>query len=689
MTAEGQDTFIGVAGTCLETLINHDFQVASTATLESVYHLFCRQSYEYAGVVDANGHLEGVISRSRLGFLLGARFGFAVYGRNCVLQHAMPNALTFCTGTPLEDVLKAALARSGDSFYDDVALVATDGCYRGMISMQTLVRLQYQLVEERTALAEKRQRELGQKNLALEESLAALRKSRGQFGILFENSALAVALLTPDGRVTAGNHHLWNLLSESGNEHEPERLLSLMPEPERVNFLNVVMALVRSLELDQKAELEVTVETPHRGQRRLLLYLSWIKETSQVCLLVDDVTEQRLLERRMIQQEKSVLMENLAGGVAHEINNKLVPIVGFTELIQRELNRHSAPVQLVRYCQMVHDSAVESAQIIRQLLQLSRPGPIERASTDLRQICQEALTMLGFRIRQMDCQVRLEFPAHPVMVLAEPGQIKQVVMNLGLNALDAMEKVPSATLTLQARLEGSLVRFSVIDCGHGIAPENLARIFNPFFTTKGPDKGTGLGLSVCDSIIRQHGGEIHVTSTVGRGTAFSFTLPLALEPMAAALPILPFANSPAMEENPGRRVLLADDEESVTQMVEATLTSLLGYRVDRAANGQEAIERLQVQGYDLIISDVRMPLVDGLGVYRWLKENNPEQTKTFLFITGDAGSRELNEELERLGAPVLKKPFGIAHLVEHCRELTGGDETRRLIPLQPASAHFS
>ncbi|HEY1173076.1 MAG TPA: ATP-binding protein [Verrucomicrobiae bacterium] len=683
MTADRQEMVIGVAGTCLETLINHDFKVSSHATLESAYHLFRRQPHEYAGVVDASGQLEGVISRSRLGFLLGARFGFAVYGRNAVLQHAMPDALKFCIGTPLEEVLRAALARSGDSFYDDVALVTADGAYHGMISMQTLVRLQYQLVEERTALAEKRQLELGQKNLALEESLSALRESRGQFDILFENSALAVALLTPDGKVTAGNHRLWDLFADSSENPEPGRLLKRMLEQDRLSFLRVMTALARSQELDQKAEIEVTIDTPNRGQRRLLLFLSWIKETAQVCLLVDDVTEQRLFERRMIQQEKSALMENLAGGVAHEINNKLVPIVGFTELIQRELYRHSAPVQLVRYCQMVHDSAVESAQIIRQLLQLSRPAPIERASADLRQICQEALTMLGFRIRQLECQVRWDFPPRPVMVYAEPGQIKQVVMNLGLNALDAMEKQRPAVLTFQAKLEGSLVRFSVNDCGHGIAQEHLARIFDPFFTTKGPDKGTGLGLSVCDSIIRQHGGEIQVASMIGRGTTFSFTLPLALEPMAAALPLVPFATEQPTEENTVRRVLLADDEESVAQMVEATLTSMLGYNVDRAANGKEAIERLQVRGYDLIISDVRMPLVDGLGIYRWLKENSPSQTKSFLFITGDAGSRELTEELERLGAPVLKKPFGISHLVEHCRELAeNGEEEMAPTPLR-------
>lgn len=487
--------------------------------------------------------------------------------------------------------------------------------------------------------------------------------------MLFENSALAVALLTPAGVVTDGNHRLWHLLGNGDDQREPERLLNWMPGADRAKFIKAVAALARSQIEDQKSEIEVTIETPERGSRRLLLFLSWIKETNQICLLVDDVTEQRLLERRMVQQEKSALLENLAGGVAHEINNKLVPIVGFTELIQRELSKSSAPVQLVRYCQMVHDSAVESAQIIRQLLQLSRPGPIERATADLRQICQEALTMLGFRIRQLECQVRWDFPSRPVMVLAEAGQIKQVVMNLGLNALDAMEKQRPALLTFKATVDGTLVRFSVTDCGHGISPEHLGRIFNPFFTTKGPDKGTGLGLSVCDSIVRQHGGEIHVESVIGQGTTFSFTLPLALNlaETPAHTEVLP--ETPATTESTTRRVLLADDEEAVAQMVEATLTSLLGYQVERAANGQQAIERLQVHGYDLVISDVRMPLVDGFGVYRWLQENSPTQTKSFLFISGDAGSRELTEQLEKLGAPILRKPFGIANLVEQCREL--------------------
>lgn len=653
-------------------MVHHSFSVAKHATLETVYDLFQRQPYEYAGVVDSTGRLEGVISRGRLGFLLGARFGFAVYSRQAVSQHTLPNALTFRLGTPLETVLKTALDRSGDRFYDDVALVTNEGKYCGMMAVQKLVRLQQQLVEERTALAEGRQYELENKNLELERSLSALRESRGQFDNLFENSALAVALIDTNGTITAGNHRLWDLLADHEGKHSPDRLLHWMLERDRFSFLGAVAALMQSGIVDQKAEIEVGIDTPDRGQRRLLLFLSWIKETNQVCLLLDDVTEQRMLERRMVQQEKSALLENLAGGVAHEINNKLSPIVGFAELISRDLSRRTGPEHLVRYCQMIHDSAVESAQIIRQLLQLSRPGPIERAPTSLRKICEEALTMLSFRVRQLDCQIRWEFESNDLQVLADPSQIKQVVMNLGLNALDAMEKQRPAILTLRAINSGTMVRFSIIDCGQGIKAEHLPRIFNPFFTTKGPDKGTGLGLSVCESIVRQHGGEISVESMFGHGTKFSLTLPRPLKSTEPKRNFQSVAQGIEIKngEGPNRRVLLADDELVIAKLMKETLTHNLGYTVELAANGQEAIERLERKEYDLIISDVRMPVVDGLGLFQWVKDHTPPMTKSFLFITGDAGSRELSLELERLGAPVLQKPFGIENLLEHCRSLS-------------------
>jgi len=640
--------------------------------LESVYDLFQRQPHEYAGVVDPTGSLEGVISRGRLGFLLGARFGFAVYSRQAVSRHTLPNALSIRLGTPLDTVLRTALDRSGENFYDDVALTNSEGKYYGMIAMQRLVQLQQQLVEERTALAEGRLLAMEKQNVELERSLSALRVSRGKFDILFENSALAVALLDTDGTISVGNHRLWDLLSVQDNKHLPERLLLWMPERDRVSFLGAVAALTKSGIVDHKAEIEVGIDTPDRGQRRLSLFMSWIKETNQVCLLLDDVTEQRMLERRMVQQEKSALLENLAGGVAHEINNKLSPIVGFAELISRDLSRETAPEHLVRYCQMIHDSAVESAQIIRQLLQLSRPGPIERTPTSLRKICEEALTMLSFRVRQLDCQIRWEFESNDLQVLADPSQIKQVVMNLGLNALDAMETQRPASLTLRAINSGTMVRFSVTDCGQGIKAEHLPRIFNPFFTTKGPDKGTGLGLSVCESIIRQHGGEILVESVPGHGTKFSLTLPRPLKSPMPKPDLMRSAHGAETKNDsmPNRRVLLADDELVIAKLLKETLTKNLGYTVELAANGQEAIERLERKEYDLIISDVRMPVVDGLGLFQWVKDNTPPMTKSFLFITGDAGSRELSLELERLGAPVLQKPFGIENLLEHCRSLS-------------------
>lgn len=652
----------------LAGLIEHQLAVPPTHTVAAVYDFFQKTPHEFLAVAD-EGHVLGMVSRGHVGFLLGGRFGFAVFGRQGIGQHLLPQCLQITRQTPLLEVFEAALSRQGDYFYDDVVLVDEDRNYLGMIPVQTLVRLQTEMITEQVCLAEKQQVELQEKNRQLFRNIAELRQSQGRYEILFENSALGVMLLDRHGAIETCNQRLERLLGMEAMQARPGQLNlpDLIQASEREKFLQWLHQLEMLPAAAAPNSGEFTVSLPGRGPRLFKFFLNWIQETGQVCALLDDITEQRVLERRMQQKEKSALLESLVGGIAHEINNKLSPIIGYADLLTHEVRRLSTTFDLDKYCLIIRDSALESAKIIRQLLQLSRPHKVEMVHCDLRQVVQDAINLLRFRLRDLGCQVSLNLPSSECWLMADAAQIKQVVINLVLNSADAMEGRPHGKLTLQVLPSGKHFHLLVSDTGHGIQPEHVARIFDPFFTTKAPDRGTGLGLSVCYSVVKQHNGEISVAETSEQGSTFKVTLPGGEVPSAPAMSRR-FPLAGADHSFQSCRVLIADDEEFVSGLVQEALRLKLGCQVDKAMDGNKAIEQIGKTRYDLVISDVRMPNLDGFGLLGWLKINQPDLVSRFMFITGDAGSVELNQRLETSEVTVLRKPFDVETLLQACRK---------------------
>lgn len=659
----------------LLSLVEHREFVQATETTEKVYKWFQSHSHEYVGVV-SDSRLIGVVSRGHIGFLLGARFGFALYGHQPVDQHLMKGHLRVYRGLPLLKVLDQALSREGDNFYDDVALTDGNEQFLGIITVPTLVRWQSRLILQKTQLAEQQRQALQENNQRLFRSLNQLRQSQGRFEILFENSALGVAMMNTRGEVETGNHRLEILIGAHGNETSAVFDLSaLVPAGERENFLRLLQEHEANPQEANPRNTEFLLNLPGRGPRRFKFFTSWIRETGQVCALLDDVTEQRVLEHRLIQKEKSAMLDSLVGGIAHEINNKLAPIIGFSELLLGQLERGQPAEKLARYCSMIRESAMDSAKIIRQLLQLSRPVTADLVACDVRELVREVVSFLGFRIRECGCEIILNLPKEETFIRADSTQMKQVVINLTLNALDALQARPQKQLRFTVTVEEERVALKVTDTGQGIKPEHLQHIFDPFFTTKEPDRGSGLGLSVCLSIVRQHGGEISVKSTWNSGSEFEIVLPKASKidvSAASRLTERPAAENNGSDSEPpsGRkRVLVVDDEEFITSMIQEILRNEMNCTVERVANGLRAVARLKQSDFDFVISDVRMPELDGFGLFEWLKENRPRLAERFMFITGDAGSLGLNQKLESLGVRVLRKPFKMEVLIRECQRL--------------------
>jgi two-component system NtrC family sensor kinase len=237
-------------------------------------------------------------------------------------------------------------------------------------------------------------------------------------------------------------------------------------------------------------------------------------------------------------------------------------------------------------------------------------------------------------------------------------QMQQVFLNIINNARQAMEgHQPNGCLRVRTESQDGRVRILFQDNGPGIAPENLKRIFNPFFTTKEVGKGTGLGLSLCYGIVSEHGGSITPYSQVGEGATFVIELPIANAPTPEAPPKAePPGRVETLQEGVGKRVLVVDDEDAILQMIREALTRS-GYRVDVAHDGESALRRLGQYHYDLALCDWKMPGLNGQQVYERLQESNPEMSRRLIFITGDMVNKNTQEFLRSRDKICLSKPF--------------------------------
>jgi CheY-like chemotaxis protein len=255
--------------------------------------------------------------------------------------------------------------------------------------------------------------------------------------------------------------------------------------------------------------------------------------------------------------------------------------------------------------------------------------------------------------------VDLHLAADLPLLWADPHQLQQVLVNLVTNAQQALRDAESPRqLRLTTRWDPARSRLilEVADSGPGMPPEIQARIFEPFFTTKSPEVGTGLGLPLCQGIIEGHGGTIGLSSIPGQGTTFRVELPVGV------VPVLPSAGTGQGEVRstvPRLAILLVDDEPGITKAL-PRLLQRDGHTVDTAANGQLALAQLQERSYDLILSDLRMPVLDGPGLYRALEQHAPQLCRRFIFLTGDTLSPDTLAFLTQSGVPRLTKPFTAA-----------------------------
>ena len=370
---------------------------------------------------------------------------------------------------------------------------------------------------------------------------------------------------------------------------------------------------------------------------------------------VRDVTEEKALRAQLLQTEKLAAVGQLVSGVAHELNNPLTSVMGYSQLL---LASDVAP-EIKEDLRTIHHEAQRSAKIIDNLLTFARKETAEKRYCDINQILRDTMELRSYQLKVDNVQLTRELDEGLPWTMAAPHQLQQVFLNLINNAHQAlMESDGPRRLVVRSATADGAIQVTVIDNGPGISEEHLGKVFDPFFTTKEVGQGTGLGLSIAFGIVQEHGGTIWAESTRERGTVFTVELPVVDRPKDIT------TVSGDHEDNnhhTGHRILIIDDEADILEVV-ARILERMGHRAVGLASAEMALDELARVPYDLIICDVKMPGIGGRGLYRKVREAYPELAGRIIFTTGDTVSDATRAFLENSGTPYVSKPFMIEEL---------------------------
>jgi two-component system, cell cycle sensor histidine kinase and response regulator CckA len=489
---------------------------------------------------------------------------------------------------------------------------------------------------------------------------------------LFRDAPMGVAFADGQGRLVDANAAFRSFFSLSG-VLAGRALADLVEASDR----EPVQSLIAGAANGHAATGSVELRAAGQGERMAELFANPGAD-GRVVLYLLDVSEQKALELKFAQSQKMQAVGQLAGGVAHDFNNLLTVIIGNSEFL---LMRHQAADPSFKEINEIHQNALRAATLVGQLLAFSRKQTLQPRVLTVRDVLGELALMLRRLLRE-GVELKLEHGAELWPVHADEAQLSNAIINLVVNARDAMPG--GGTVTIRTANEtaaeprtvgsaimpaGDYVRIEVGDSGIGIPKEHLGKIFDPFFTTKPVGQGTGLGLATVYGIVKQTGGFITVDSEVGKGTTFRIFLPRHRvdQTAAAAEP-----ERAAPRDVTGQdTILLVEDEEAVRSFAARALR-MRGYNVIEASGGEEALEvvRTATAPIHLLVTDVVMPNMDGPTLVRAVKRIRPEMAVIFMSGYAEEAFRRNDEKAEDLH--FLPKPFGLKQLAAKVKDVLSG-----------------
>ncbi len=543
-----------------------------------------------------------------------------------------------------------------------------------------------------------------QKDMEVEiRSGQAVRASELSYRRLFESAKDGILILDAvTGRITDVNPFLIDLMGFSRGELVGTKLWELGP------FKDIIASKAKFEQLQQQGYVRyehLPLESKN-GRKVAVEFVSNVYQAGDRSVIqcnIRDITERkqaeaqirvlnaelekravegRVVEEQFIEAQKMEVIGQLASGVAHDFNNLLSVIMGCGELIASGLDPGSP---LRGYAEEIRQASERAAGLTRQLLIFSRKQTVHPVLLDPDDVVRDLEKMLG-RLIGEHIAITIVPSKHATGFKADPGYVGQVLMNLVVNARDAMPgggKLTIATTTVQLDenyasshpgvIPGDYVMLSVSDTGTGITEEVQSRMFEPFFTTKLSGKGTGLGLATCRTIAQQFGGHIGVYSEIGEGTTFKVYFPRVGHALQARSSGIPTGPLPRGTET----LLIVEDEPSLRDLARGVLERQ-GYKVLSASNGQDALRLAQEHKgapIRLVVTDVIMPLMGGKAMAEWLGTNYPDLQ--ILFTSGYTDEAIAHHGVLETGVEFLPKPYSPATLVRKVRELLDKEDVAR------------
>jgi len=383
-----------------------------------------------------------------------------------------------------------------------------------------------------------------------------------------------------------------------------------------------------------------------------------------------DTTERKQAEEREKQLQQELNLANrlatvgeMAAGIAHEINNPLTGVVGFSDLLLKK----DLPEDIRKDVDIIHEGARRIADITQRMLSFARQHKPERTSVNINEIIEATLAMRAYEMESSNIKVTTELATDIPLTFADAGQLQQVFLNIILNAEMEMNLVyGKGNLLVKTERIDNTIKVSFEDDGSGIPKKNIDRLFDPFFTTRDPDKGTGLGLSICYTIVTQHGGKIYARSRLGKGATFFVELPIVTkeEQLKMAEPAAEVSKTLSRA-----RVLVVDDDTIVQQLLSEVLDEE-GYEVEIVENGDDALERINSKDYDVILLDIKLPGMSGIKLYEYMQTSIKSLIRKVIFITGDVMSADTMVFIKSAHVPHITKPFDAEQLKKEITKIT-------------------
>ena len=480
---------------------------------------------------------------------------------------------------------------------------------------------------------------------------AALRASEEQYRAMFNASTDGLALWNAAGEIVDTNPALWRMYGYDDGDSPALPLDSDTGPCYHTEFLKAVAAgeSLHSEVTDRRKdgsplELEVHgIPMQYQGQRHVLTIARDITEKKRSA---EELTRQR---ESLYQREKLAALGSLLAGVAHELNNPLSVVVARAVLLEEQGNP-AAQVAALK----IRTAAERCARIVRTFLAMARQQQPERGPVAINDVITAALDITAYPVRTSSIEVELALARNIPLIHADADQLHQVLLNLIINAQQSLQDHPGRRrirVTSSFDAAAALVRVTVADNGPGIPAHLRARIFEPYFTTKPTGIGLGVGLAVSLGIVEAHDGTLTVACPAQGGAEFSITLPVG----AIETGTTDSAASTKADASQ-RTILVIDDEEEIRDTLAEILTAAR-HRVVTVASGREALQHMAVEHYDVILTDVRMPDLDGRALYQEIERRWPGRGVRVVFVTGDTLASTLREFVSESGRPVIEKPF--------------------------------